>query len=111
MFNLVWSTDLLMPHLKVRVKVVAAVLLTFRSLPTQTVTVWLAEPVVPMELVVKVAVLLWVVHVPAGSWNEREYVNVFGLGSVYETVPRLPPSVSVTTTLPSTIVVGVLNAT
>src|SRR5437867_13188149 len=40
----------------VRVKVERAVLLTVRSAPTQTLTLWLADPVVPM-FVVNVAVL------------------------------------------------------
>ena len=53
-----------------------------------------------------VAVLGCVVHVPAGSLNVFEYGNVFGLGSAYATVPNVPPSVSVTVTLPSTMFVG-----
>src|SRR5712692_8387067 len=61
---------------------------------------------------VKVPVLLWVVHVPAGSpLNVCEYVNALGLGSRDEAVPSVPPTVSMTVTLPSTIVVGSPNVT
>src|SRR5262249_9493375 len=63
----VWAASLAMFQWKVRVNVVAAVLLTVRSLPTQTVTVFEALPVVPVVLVLKVAVLSWLVQVPAGS--------------------------------------------
>ena len=46
-------------------------------------TVWLAEPVVPVSLVVNVAVFLWLVQVPAGSpLNSCEYLSSFGLASV-----------------------------
>ena len=77
------------------------------SAPAHTVAVLLSEPVVPVVLVVKVAVLGWLVQVPAWSplkcwWS----VNVVGLESVDETVPSVPPRVSVTVTLPSTVVVG-----
>ena len=42
-----------------------AVLLTVRSAPAHTVAELLAEPVVPVVLVVNVAVLGWLVQVPA----------------------------------------------
>src|SRR5205823_2544322 len=68
----------------------------------QTFTLWLAEPVLPVVFVVNVAVLLTVVHVSVGTLNVFEYANVFGLGSVLQTEPRLPPNVSVTDTQVST---------
>ena len=87
------------------VNVGVAVLLTVRSAPTQTFTVWLELPVtVWLSVAVNVAVFGWVVQVPAGSVNVFEYVNVVGLGSVEFTVPREPPNVSVTVMLPSTTV-------
>src|SRR5260370_25767584 len=89
-----------------------AVLLTVKSLPKQTCTVLLSLPVVLEVSVLKLAVLGCVVQVPARSVNVLEYVNVFGLASVYNTVPRAPPRVSVTVTLPSfTVGVTVLNVT
>src|SRR5262249_25024875 len=99
-----------MPQWNVRVNDGVASLLTVRSAPWQSLTVWLAEPVVPVVLVVKVAVLLCVVQVPAGSVNVFEYLNSVGLESVWVTVPSGPPRLSVTLTLPSTMVVGLPNA-
>src|SRR5437588_7266159 len=77
-----------------------ALLLTVRSAPTQTLIDLLSLPVVLVVLVVKVAVLLWSVQVPATSVNVCEYVNVLGV-SVASTVPSEPPKVSVTVMLPS----------
>src|SRR5438128_8183943 len=51
----------------VRVKVERAVLLTVRSAPTQTLTLWLADPVVPVFVVIVVAVFWLFVVVPASS--------------------------------------------
>src|SRR5437588_744412 len=98
-----------MPHVNVRVNFACAVFDTVRSAPWQSFTVALDESDVCKSTVVSVAVFTWLVHVPAGSENVNEYVNVFGT-SVYETVPSEPASVSVTLVLPSTIVVGPPNA-
>src|SRR5258708_23038272 len=98
-----------MPELKVAV----AVLPTVKFAPTQTFTDWLALPVtLELSVAVNLAVLGCVVQVPAGSAKVSGYVNVFGLGSLNDTVPSVPPSVSVTVTLPSMIVgATVLNFT
>ena len=65
MICFVLSTPLVIPHPKVRVNDGVAVLLTVRSAPTQSLTLWLDVPVVAVELVVNLAVLSTVVHVPA----------------------------------------------
>ena len=81
------AADLVIFHLYVRVKDVVAVFLTVRSTPAHTVAELLAEPVVPVVLVVKVAVLGWLVQVPA--WSPLKVwlsVSVVGLGSLEETV-------------------------
>ena len=103
-FTRVLSTALEIAQPYVRVKVGVADFVTVRSAPTQTFTVWLAEPVVPFVFVVKVAVLLCVVHVPAASPLKLcEYVknpeaeNVRG---------ACESSGSLTLTLLSTCVVG-----
>ncbi len=54
----VWSTLLSIVQRNVRVNVGVAVLVTVRSLPTQTVTVWLSEPVVAVSFVVNVAMFV-----------------------------------------------------
>src|SRR5262245_24637539 len=54
----VLSTSFVMFHLYVRLNDGVAVFETVRSEPWQSVTVWLAEPVFPFVLVVKVAVFL-----------------------------------------------------
>ena len=98
--TLVLSTALLIRQRYRRVNAGVAVLLAVRLAPTQTVTDWLAD----WSVWSIVAVLGWSVHVPPGSpLNVCEYVNVFGFASRYVAVPSVPPSVSVTLTLPSTI--------
>src|SRR5205807_7771927 len=62
------------------------------------------EPLVLVVLVVNVAVFMCVVQVPPGSVNDSAYGNVLGLASVYETIPRAPLRVSVSVTLPSSMV-------
>src|SRR3954471_5317645 len=70
----------------------------------QTVTCWLAPPVLPVVLVVKVAVLSTCWHPNCGTFTVLAYVKVVGLGSVAETVPRLPPRVSLTVIVSSALV-------
>ena len=72
----VLSTNLSILQVYVRSNDAVAVFDTVRSAPTHTRTGRLAEPVVPVSFVVNVAVLSWLVHVPAGSpVNVFEYEN------------------------------------
>ena len=90
---------------------VVAVFLTVRSAPVQAVAVLLAVPVVSVVLVVKVAVLGWLVQVP--GWSPLKVwlsVSVVGPGLLEVTVPSVPLRVSVMVALPSTVVVGAPNS-
>src|SRR5262249_15679446 len=90
-------------------KEAVAVLLTVRSLPTQTLTLWLED--CPVSTIV--AVLSNDLQVPGVPVTVRGYVNSFeanGVESVAVSVPSGPPAVSVTLTVLLTVVVGVVNA-
>src|SRR5439155_175437 len=88
-FCWVWSTLFVMPHLNVRVNEGVAVLLTVRSAPTHSWTE--ASAVWPVSLIV--AVLGYVLQVPAVPVSVRVYVKVCdanGVESVAVRVPKVP---------------------